>query len=97
MFRRSTTEIDGLPRRFDEGWVTLILPAMKLLSGEFVVPVWLLDDDAACTASTSRRRRENLMVQNRTKELGHLLHEHDWIRGTVDVRAGKPGGRDAEQ
>jgi ABC-type polysaccharide/polyol phosphate transport system ATPase subunit len=72
-----TTEMDGVELDFAEGVVTLILPEVKLLSGEFVVPVWLLDargvhrfHETACT--------ENLIVQNRTKELGLFHTEREW-------------------
>ncbi len=72
-----TTEMDGVPLEFHEGVVTMILPKVALLSGEFVVPIWLLDargvhrfHETTCT--------ENLIVQNRTKELGLFYAPREW-------------------
>jgi ABC-type polysaccharide/polyol phosphate transport system ATPase subunit len=72
-----TTEMDKVPLDFQEGIVTLTIPDNRLLSGEFVVPIWLLDKrgvhrfhETTCT--------QNLVVQNRTKELGMYYTERDW-------------------
>ncbi len=72
-----TTEMDGVPLDVQEAVVTLRLDNLRLLSGEFVVPVWLLDargvhrfHETTCA--------QNLIVQNRTKELGLFLTERSW-------------------
>ena len=72
-----TTEMDDVTLDFAEGVVTLVLPELALLSGEFVVPVWLLDargvhrfHEAPC--------EENLVVQNRDKELGLFYTAREW-------------------
>jgi len=72
-----TTEFDGVLIEANEAVVTLRLPKIPLLSGEFVVPVWLLDEkglhrfhEQPCT--------ENLIMQNRDKELGVFLCERTW-------------------
>ena len=72
-----TTEMDGLPFDFAEGVVTLTLPEVKLLSGEFVVPVWLLDARGVHRFHETTTSA-NLIVQNRTKELGLFLTEREW-------------------
>lgn len=72
-----TTQMDGVPIDFNEGVVTLTLPEVKLLSGEFVVPVWLLDAHGVHRFHETTAA-ENLIVQNRTKELGLFLTEREW-------------------
>ena len=82
-----TTEMDKVPLDFQEGVVTLTIPDNRLLSGEFVVPIWLLDargvhrfHETTCS--------QNLVVQNRTKELGMYYTERDW---KVEVLEPAPG------
>ncbi|MCC6781572.1 MAG: ABC transporter ATP-binding protein [Planctomycetes bacterium] len=77
-----TTQMDGVPIDFAEGVVTLTLPEVKLLSGEFVVPVWLLDAHGVHRFHESTAA-ENLIVQNRTKELGLFLTEREWRVETI--------------
>ncbi|MEZ5963037.1 MAG: ABC transporter ATP-binding protein [Planctomycetota bacterium] len=72
-----STQFDGVSLDFQEGTVTLVLPDLRLLAGELVVPVWLLD------ARGVHRYHEmpaskNLIVENRTKDLGVVLHDHQW-------------------
>jgi len=73
-----TTQLDKRRIEFQEGHVTVVLPQVKLLSGEFVVPVWLLDENGVHRFH-ERPAEKNLIVQNRTKDLGLFLQEHDWI------------------
>ena len=81
-----TTEMDGVQVSGREGTVVLHLPAVKLLSGEFVVFVWLMD------ATGVHRYHQflcdkNLVIQNRGKEVGLFLQEHSWtVRDTDGVR-----------
>jgi hypothetical protein len=79
---RTPTQMDGVPIDFAEGVVTLTLPEVKLLSGEFVVPVWLLDAHGVHRFHESTAA-ENLIVQNRTKELGLFLTEREWRVETI--------------
>ena len=73
----STTEMDGLDFDFQEGHVTLRLPNVRLLSGEYTVPIWLLDERGVHRYH-ERPTEQNLIVQNRTKDLGYFLHDHEW-------------------
>ena len=74
-----TTSFDGVQigADFQEGTVTLILPRVRLLSGRFIVAVALLDGRGVhrfhqlpCT--------EDLIVQNRTRELGLFYVDREW-------------------
>ena len=76
-----STEFDSQRIEARECMVTLHLPNIQLLSGEFIVPIWLLDQTGlnrlhktACT--------NNLVIRNRNKELGLFLAERRW---QVDV------------
>ena len=73
----ATSQFDNVLVEANEAIVTLILPDIKLLSGEFIVPIWLLDEkgvhrfhELPCT--------QNLVIQNRDKELGLFLTERRW-------------------
>ncbi len=72
-----TTQMDGVAVDFREGYVTLVLKGVKLLSGEFVVPVWLLDHRGVHRYH-ELPASENLVVKNRTKDLGLFLQDHEW-------------------
>lgn len=76
-----TTEIDGVALDFNEAIVTLVIPDIPLLSGEFVVPVWLLDARGVHRFHETAAA-ENLVVQNRTRELGLFYAPREW---RVDV------------
>jgi lipopolysaccharide transport system ATP-binding protein len=68
--------LDGVPLEFDEAVVTVRFPRLDLLSGEFVVPVWLLDQNGVHRFH-ERPTKANLIVQNRTKEVGLIRQQHD--------------------
>ena len=72
-----TTEFDRVLIDAEEAVVTLLLPSIKLLSGEFVVPVWLLDEKGVHRFH-EQPCRQNLVVVNRDKELGLFLAERRW-------------------
>jgi ABC-type polysaccharide/polyol phosphate transport system ATPase subunit len=72
-----TTQLDGVEIDFDEGFVTLLLPDVQLLSGEFTVPIWLLDG-RGMHRYHERPAEHNLVIKNRTKELGLVRHAHEW-------------------
>lgn len=72
-----TTHFDGITFDFEEGYVTLYLDTLRLLSGEFTVPIWLFDQNGVHYFQ-ERPARENLIVANRTKDLGLFLQDHRW-------------------
>lgn len=72
-----TTLQDGVAIDFAEGHVTLLLPDVALLSGEFTVSTWLLDGDGSHRFHELAAER-NLIVKNRSKELGLVRHPHEW-------------------
>jgi ABC-type polysaccharide/polyol phosphate transport system ATPase subunit len=84
-----STQLDGLTFDFAEGYVTLHLDKIRLLSGEFTLPIWLLDKHGVHRFH-ERPAEQNLIVQNRTKDLGLYLEEHHW---TIDPirKAAEPG------
>ena len=87
-----TTQLDGLPIDFVEGTVTLLLPSVKLLAGEMVVPVWLLDGNGVHRFH-QRPAEQNLVIQNRTKDLGIFLQEHEWRIEPAAIEPATRGGR----
>ncbi len=72
-----TTHFDGLTFDFDEGYVTLYLDSLRLLSGEFTIPIWLFDENGVHYFQ-ERPAKNNLIVANRTKDLGLFLQDHRW-------------------
>jgi lipopolysaccharide transport system ATP-binding protein len=72
-----TTQFAGIPIDFAEGHVTLHVDTLRLLSGEFGVPIWLLDESGVHIYQ-ERPCPQNLVVQNRTKDLGLFLQDHRW-------------------
>lgn len=82
-----TTQFDGIELLFAEGVVTLLLPDIRLLAGELVVPVWLLDERGVHRFHEMPASK-NLIVENRTKDLGVVLHDHKWhVEPTVPLSA----------
>ncbi|MBZ0152498.1 MAG: ABC transporter ATP-binding protein [Planctomycetes bacterium] len=72
-----TTQFAGQIFDFEEGVVQLHFDRLGLLSGEFTVPVWLFDEHGVHRFH-ERPANDNLIVQNRTKDLGLFLQEHRW-------------------
>jgi hypothetical protein len=72
-----STQLEGITFDFAEGTVTLVIDGIRLLSGEFTVPVWLLDGNGVHRFH-ERPSEQNLVVQNRTKDIGLFLQEHRW-------------------
>jgi len=72
-----TTQFAGLKIDFAEGHVTLMIDSLCLLSGEFGVPIWLFDGNGVHLYQ-ERPATQNLIVQNRTKDLGLFLQGHRW-------------------
>ena len=73
----NTTELDGVRVEGDEGWVELDLHKLRLLSGEFVVFVWLMDGRGVHRYHQLLAHR-NLVVLNDGKEPGLFLQDHSW-------------------
>ena len=72
-----TTQFSGERVDFAEGFVTLRIDNLRLLSGEFGVPIWLFDKEGVHLYQ-ERPAQQNLIVANRTKDLGLFLQEHRW-------------------
>ncbi|MEM7305539.1 MAG: ABC transporter ATP-binding protein [Planctomycetota bacterium] len=72
------THFDGLRLRGEGGEVTLRLPELRLLSGRYLVPVWLMDDSGA-------HRFEECLPDGRlvgratSNEMGVFRPEHRWV------------------
>ncbi len=81
-----STQLEGITFDHAECEVTLVLEGLRLLSGEFTIPVWLIDKNGVHRYH-ERPARDNLVVQNRTHDLGLFLQDHRWI---VQPLAGKP-------
>ncbi|MFM1871034.1 MAG: Wzt [Planctomycetota bacterium] len=73
-----TTQFADIVFDFEEGYVTLLLDKLCLLSGEFTIPVWLFDENGVHRFH-ERPATDNLVVQNRTKDLGLFLQAHRWL------------------
>lgn len=71
------THFDGHPIDFAEGYVLLHLDRLCLLSGDFTVALYLFDADGVHRFE-ERPAKTNLVVQNRTKDLGLFLQDHRW-------------------
>jgi ABC-type polysaccharide/polyol phosphate transport system ATPase subunit len=72
-----STQFDDKSFDFAEGQVTLFLDNLRLLSGTFTVVLYLLDA-AGVHRYEERPTTEQLVVQNRTKDLGLFLQDHRW-------------------
>ena len=82
--RQDMTTCGGCSTGFDEfalegteGCLTLTIPNIKLLSGQFLVPVWLLDENGV-----HRYHEfivpENLVVRTITRTVGLFQIDHSW-------------------
>ena len=71
------TQFEGLGIDFQEGYVTLFLDCLRLLSGKFTIVLYLFDADGVHRFE-ERPATEQLIVQNRTKDLGLFLQDHRW-------------------
>ena len=72
-----TTQFSDLVFDFEEGYVNLRLDNLRLLSGEFTLPVWLFDEQGVHRYH-ERPANDSLVMQNRTKDLGLFLQDHNW-------------------
>jgi lipopolysaccharide transport system ATP-binding protein len=80
-----TSQHDGLTFDAEECVVTLLWRNLNLLSGEFNLPVWLLDERGVHRYH-ERPVEQKLVVQNRTKDLGLFRQEHEWQFEPVPAR-----------
>jgi len=71
------THFDGFVFDFEDGYINLHLDNLCLLSGEFTMPVWLFDENGVHRFH-EQPTTQNLIVQNRTKDLGLFLQAHRW-------------------
>ena len=71
------TGFDDIVFDFEEGYINLHLDNLSLLSGEFTMPVWLFDENGVHRFH-EQPTTQNLIVQNRTKDLGLFLQDHRW-------------------
>ena len=71
------THFDGHEIDFEEGYVTLFLDCIRLLSGKFTIVLYLFDADGVHRFH-ERPANDSLIVQNRTKDLGLFLQDHRW-------------------
>ncbi|MCR9248010.1 MAG: ABC transporter ATP-binding protein [bacterium] len=81
-----TTQFQNLVFDFAEGHITLYLDSVRLLSGEFTVPIWLFDENGVHRFH-ERPATENLVIQNRTKDLGLFLQDHRWSIDAVETKS----------
>jgi lipopolysaccharide transport system ATP-binding protein len=72
-----STQFDGVRLDAPEFVVTLTLGNLCLLSGEFNLPIWLFDERGVHRFH-ERPVDQKLVVQNRTKDLGLFLQNHQW-------------------
>lgn len=83
-----TTEMDGVVVDQAEGVVDLDLPKLGLLSGEFVVFVWLMDGNGVHRYHQYLTPK-NVVVLNEGKEVGLFLQDHHWTVRHVDEVPGR--------
>ena len=72
-----TTQFAGVRIDAAEAHVTLHVDKLCLLSGEFGVAIWLLDETGVHIYQEVPTK-QNLIVVNRTKDLGLFLQDHRW-------------------
>lgn len=89
-----TTQFSASTFDHEECQVTLHLPNICLLSGEFTLPIWLFDENGSHRYQ-ERPCNDNLIVQNRTKDLGLFLQDHRWeIEPTTQSSGNQKQGAD---
>jgi len=66
--------------------VTLTLKHLRLLSGEYNLPAYLLDERGVHRFH-ERPVEQKLVVQNRTRDLGLFLQDHEWNVEPVAAKA----------
>ena len=72
-----TTEMDGIGLSQEEAVVDLLLPGLRLLSGEFVVAIYLMDGKGVHRYHQFLTPK-NLVVLHDGKDIGLFLQNHEW-------------------
>ena len=72
-----STQHDGLVLDLARGVITLRVPDLKLLAGEYLVMVWLFDGLGA-HLYVQRATTMNLIVRTDAADLGVFRHDHEW-------------------
>lgn len=90
----ASTEMDGHPIDIrEQGTVTLVLPSLRLLAGEYMLMCGVMDAHGFHRYHQMPTSK-NLVVQNsKTRDLGLFLHEHEWrveSRDAAPRRAERP-------
>ncbi|MFT5289412.1 MAG: lipopolysaccharide transport system ATP-binding protein [Planctomycetota bacterium] len=82
--RQDMTTCGGCSTGFDkfsvkgkEGCLVLKVPSVKLLSGQFMVPIWLLDENGVHRYH-EYLVPENLVVRTNTRAVGLFSIDHEW-------------------
>jgi ABC-type polysaccharide/polyol phosphate transport system ATPase subunit len=83
------TQLDGLTLSGSAGCTILRIPELKLLSGQFLVPV-LLFDEGGVHKYHQYLMPENLVVRTHTREVGLFRLDHAWetVQRALPERAG---------
>jgi hypothetical protein len=72
----------------DEGYVTLLLPKIRLLAGEYVLMCGVMDKNGFHRFH-QLPTTENLTIEvAKEKDLGVMLHDHDWKVEKLPVAPG---------
>lgn len=75
------THLDHFEVQGSEGCTVLKMPELKLLAGQFLVPILLMDGEGVHRYQEFLLP-ENLIVRNNTKEVGLFRIEHEWQAST---------------
>ena len=75
------THLDHFVVEGSEGCTVLKMPELKLLAGQFLVPILLMDGEGVHRYQEFLLP-ENLIVRNNTKEVGLFRIEHEWQAST---------------
>ena len=78
------THFDGVRLSGTDGCHVLRLPRLALLSGQFLVPVLLLDEEGVHKYQ-EYLLPENLVVRTNTREVGLVRVEHQWVEAQHPV------------
>ncbi len=103
--RQDTTTCAGTGTHFSdvkldgtEGCTILRMPDLKLLSGQFLVPVLLLDDGGVHKYQ-EYLLPENLVVRSKTRDVGMFRFDHEWVPSDLEPprqELPESGGRERE-
>jgi lipopolysaccharide transport system ATP-binding protein len=78
------THFDGLAVEGESGCTVLRLPNLALLSGQFLVPVLLLDGEGVHKYQ-EYLLPENLVVRSNTRDVGLVRVDHEWLNVDLPV------------